>query len=364
MILQHTTPEETGRPHRAGMTLIELMVSVAVMVIMIVGFGMIMNNSQKVVRTTQANIRANAIAEAISRAIRYDLENIQKAGGYLCIRSSSNERSTPMLFYTPDGGMPVHSVTDRSGGTSYLLAYGLTNNASDNTTGINTAANILLRQRWVRDTTGPIMPGSESDLWQYATISSRWEFYTRIEVGLKPEIPSKWPAFPDWALGVPPRNASDLLSSWQVLSTEVNGLSIMWYDGNNWYGTDCSDPPNGGLISGSSHSAVRSSSSVTIDIDPPDDTDPDTIGDALADNTLFEFEIDSGDFPDDPTYLAMWGPSQGAALWPRAIRVSFRLIDPTLKEGEGGVRTRYYTYTSGGEKKKVYYTRYEVVVGY
>ena len=362
MILQHTTPERAARPLRGGMTLIELMVSVAIMVIMIMGFGMIMNTSQKVVRTTQANIRSNAIAEAISRAIRYDLENIQKAGGYLCIRSSTDDSSSPMLFYTPDGGVPIHSVTHRSGGTSYLLAYGLTDNASDNITGINTAAYILLRQRWVRDTEPS--PEPESDQWNFPAINSRWEFYTRIEADLEPNKPDNWP---DWRIGIPARNVNDVERSWQVLSTEVNGLSIMWYDGNEWYGIDCSDPDNGDPISGNSISAKRKPPTVRIDVEnfpEPADPEPDNIGDALAVNTLFEFDIDSGDFPDDPTYLAMWGPSQGATLWPRAIRVSFRLIDPTLKEGEGGVRTRYYTYTSGGETKKVYYTRYEVVVGY
>lgn len=63
-----------------GMTLIELLVSLAVMSIIIVAFGTIMTQTQKVVDKSNTLMQANATASAVAQVIREDIASLYKDG--------------------------------------------------------------------------------------------------------------------------------------------------------------------------------------------------------------------------------------------------------------------------------------------
>lgn len=368
-------PKNLPSPNHRGMTLIELMVAVSIMVIMIMGFGLILTASQRVVSTSQSAFRSNATAEAITRAIRHDLNNI-KPGDYLCILSGSSDSpgSSPILFHKP-AGAPVHSMTHNLAGSTYLLSYGLKTNRN---AAITSADRLLLRRRIVD------VPGADAgpnwDCWNIPDIYSRLDFYNYSlfpfandfydsMTGVPDTKYNNWNLNPDtnWndqvdPIGIPAQNPNDVARLWQVLASEVNGLSIMWWDGSKWCGVLSSD--NSNELSGLAHSVrwsggTNKSPYYPLELIPVTPSLQAPAISALSQNNMIEFSPGGGG------YFAMWGPNQ-SSRFPEAIRISFRITDPTLEEGNDSIRSRYYTYTStsGGVTRthKVYYTRYEVVV--
>ena len=71
-----TTPTARTR----GLTLIELMVSMAIIVIIVLAVGQIMSSAQKIVSVGQASMRANSKVGALKTAIRDDLRRASKMG--------------------------------------------------------------------------------------------------------------------------------------------------------------------------------------------------------------------------------------------------------------------------------------------
>ena len=65
---------------RRGLTLMELLVSVAIISGMIAGFSLIVVQSEKLVKTSTATIRANQAAASIAHIIREDLSRLTMNG--------------------------------------------------------------------------------------------------------------------------------------------------------------------------------------------------------------------------------------------------------------------------------------------
>lgn len=91
-----------------GLTLVELLVAVTILVIMILAFGSILSQGQTVVAKSQRMIRKNAQAAAIAQVFRRDVGSIT-ADGFLHVGSSD----TPALVFTATGSYV--SRTSRSG---------------------------------------------------------------------------------------------------------------------------------------------------------------------------------------------------------------------------------------------------------
>ena len=104
-----------------GMTLIELLVSIAILSMIILIFSMILSRSQALVSTSQAAMRGNAAAAAIAETIRSDIRRVTQ-NGFLCITQAADK--TPILIMTTAG--PTDSVRSPGvGGTAAIVIYGI-----------------------------------------------------------------------------------------------------------------------------------------------------------------------------------------------------------------------------------------------
>ncbi|MDP7162380.1 MAG: prepilin-type N-terminal cleavage/methylation domain-containing protein [Phycisphaerae bacterium] len=111
---RHNQARQTADRRTGGFTLLELMVAVAVISVMVLGFGAVLSQARRVVTTAERHMRADAAASAIARVIRRDMQNISKSG-FLHIA----ERN---LLLTTAGAAP--SLTSNAIGTGSIISYG------------------------------------------------------------------------------------------------------------------------------------------------------------------------------------------------------------------------------------------------
>ena len=102
------TPNRSIVHRTRGVTLVELLVAVMILVIMILAFSAILSQGEKVVTTSQRVIRANAQAGAIAQVFRRDITSIT-TDGFLHI-SGTNKPALlctslgPFVARNPPGG--------------------------------------------------------------------------------------------------------------------------------------------------------------------------------------------------------------------------------------------------------------------
>ena len=189
-------------PRAAGMTLMELMVSVAILAGMITAFNLILSRSQQVVSDTQKLMRGNATALSIGQIIRRDIGSITKYG-FMYLGTGDTD---PVLIFTTAG--PVQSVTGNAKGNASLVCYRLAKNAAD-----GNKKNILCRQAWVLGQTGIV------DGWGYTLADIHSD--PTIMPGMISTVTGN-----DLTLSVPPANYNDLTNLWQILSDDVTNFSV------------------------------------------------------------------------------------------------------------------------------------------
>ena len=339
-----------------GMTLMELIVAVAVLAIMILGFGQIVGQAQRVVTVSQNNMRSNATAEAIAKVIRDDLNKITK-NGFLCITSSSDSssNSSPRLFFTTAG--ITNSRLHQLSGNASVCCYGLINNGTvpADGYGVIPSSRIMLREAWIllqgHGTSNP------TDMVDYDL--SDLQSMTRYKTGRTPGysdtedidefvtlLSQDSNIFPSSGVGVPPINGNEVNELWKVLTNDANGLEIMWTDGTvdgnnnlNWYGIlfqDNTGGPGTNRTYTKKFGSTGASSLPSLEILPAG-----------------ENEYKMSTTASNPGYRALW-THENQSTWPAAIRISFRLLDPTIDE-----ELKKRSYKSNGKR---YYTRYEVIV--
>lgn len=326
--------------NRSAMTMTELIVAVAVLSIMVLGFGQLLTSSQKVVKETQDNQRQNNVAQAVADVIRADLGKITK-NGFLCITQRSTYTSHPRLLFTTAGMSP--SKTDAVVGSGGISVYGPVRLDLRDGFGFDTncARGAMLRQGWVMSTDSV---SGISDVWNtdLDTITSM----TRVEMNelignyssSGPESGTLLRAISDDHLDLdwPPTDLNELKGLWQFLSTRNTAVDIMWTDGSksgtdlNWYGVRYVDPyervpkndgyPSWSSVSGSSEAARESFL-----------------------ETNMEFKAYGGG------YRALW-TRHDQSNWPKAIKLVFRVYDEAMA-GE-------FTTQSTSQ----WYNRYEVIV--
>ena len=322
---------------RRGMTLMELIVAVAVLAIMILGFGQIVGQAQRVVTVSQNNMRSNAIAEAINRTIQNDLSKITK-NGFLCISQQTETNAWPQLFFLKAGTTrsKTHNVTGLAG----VSSYGQADNKHTNDEYGDTLSGLFIRQSWVLSTLSVSGP---SDIWNsdLSAIQAKTRDELHDLVGRPGVMDGLRDALPG-SLYVPPVEPNDLNALWQVLSAEVNGVSIMWADGTKdgsnllWYGVGFKDYTTSEGLRDVVWKGGLTQENASFD---------------PSDYSQIEFNVNT---TTPSRYRAFW-TFHNQNNWPKAIKVSYRILDPTLTES---AKESYYTV--GGESR--YYTRYEVIV--
>ena len=312
-----------------GLTMIELMVAMTILIVMVLAFATILTQSRKVVSGAQATIRSNITTAAIALTFREDLRRATQHG-FLCITQDLN--GVPQLIVTEAG--PTPSKTTDVVGTAGMTSYGLCNNT--------VAANnrpILYFQRWVLT---PEVRPAPSDVFSTYDLGNI-QILPRFVVGLSGGYPNDIndlisylygtfsPDLPAYELSVPPRTLPEIQRLWQVLAADVQALSIMWTDGStvatgvNWYGVDYSINDNGtpsDLTDDYPEYSVQDFPELLLGDWQGRGADA-TIG------TLHYIQFDS-DLPDDygqyadNTYRALW-THHNQNNWPQAIRIRFRL---------------------------------------
>lgn len=301
------------------MTLMELLVAVAILVILILIFGMVLSSSQKVITTAQGKMRANSAVAAIAEVFRKDIA-MASQHGFLCITQAATADATPQLFLATAG--PVASATANEKATGTITAFGVVCNVAS-------GRPVLWRAAWLlKDANAPVggIDQSVTDI-IYATDFARVQVWNRViangvvDTLQNPNLPDPAaPYLPD--LPPTPTDIDNVNRLWRYLATDCTALDIRWADGqrdagNNliWYGLRWDPDPNHQptpIVVGPTKDAAWASK-------------------VLGDGTV-EFNAGGG------IYRALW-THENLNNWPKAIKIRFRLADPTLPEE---VRSAWY----------------------
>jgi prepilin-type N-terminal cleavage/methylation domain-containing protein len=213
------------RPGRwaKGLTLMELLVAVSIMVILILAFSTVLTESQKVVRVSQAKMYANTAAKAIEQVLRDDLRKLTQ-NGFLSIKDGDK------LVFTTAG--ITESVVGDAKGTGGVMTYGKCYNDAEGSSG-----GVLFRQGWVldKDTTHTGDDQWEKDFSEIQAMdqTQMGEECTAILNATPKDIATE-------GLVVPPSNATEAEKMWMVLAANCASLKFEWFDrtDDTWKGTD------------------------------------------------------------------------------------------------------------------------------
>jgi len=302
---------EHNMARRAGLTMVELLVSVVVLLVVMLSFGTIMRQIQRVVSTGEKTIRTNSAAAAIVGAMRTDIGRITR-NGMLCI-TQVNEAPPPtdgyhpLLTFTAAG--VVESKIDSASANASLVAMGLCAETPP------ASWPVLYCQRWVL--TG-LMPGgfgfnNDGLTWDLANIQSlprsdgtRFAIDHNVDsvndlvdavLSLSPVNGGPFP------IALPCHTPTQAGNLWQVLADRCEWVSVTWTDGPpldangllRWYGVDYT----GG------YSVTAKDGNWTT-------------------NNAANVEFNVGLGPN--IYRALW-THHNQNNWPRALRIRYRLIE-------------------------------------
>ncbi|MFW6146747.1 MAG: PulJ/GspJ family protein [Planctomycetota bacterium] len=265
---QHAPHRPAVGRRRAGMTLVEVIVATAVFAILLLGFGLVFSQTHKVVDTAESAMRANAKAAAITRTIRRDL-------------SRASQQGLLALGYDDDGGYDDGQSRPRLILTAAGPTPSLTGSARGNGALVCLGARpksaseadefILWRAGYVLSPDA----ASGADVFDGGGFDlADLQALPQPEMGDLVDDLCGLGAYND-DLTVPPTNLGEIGQLWQVLSAWCTELEIAWTDG-----------PAGGGGGG-----------------------------------VLDWNEDA----------ALWTHHDQNA-WPVAIRIRFRLVDPTLPE--------------------------------
>lgn len=283
------------------MTLIELMISVVIMVLMMLAFGMIVSDAQKVVTTSENTMRGNMTADAIARNLKRDISRITK-DGFLCI-ATKETNNNPVLIFTTNG--TTYSRFDNISGENTISIYGHANNDAPEAN-----SSLLLRLSWVLNNTVTTPP---RDVWQ--TDLDAIQDYSRFE--LCRDVIDSLRNLPS-SLTVPSNDWNETQNTWEVLSLETSNFAVLWTDGTrdannntNWYGVD---PRGAGTVLGR--------------IYLPKNLNYEDLDDEAEINVPanIEFQSISSD-----GYTALW-TDEDTTNWPTALKIRFRIWDKEFAE--------------------------------
>jgi prepilin-type N-terminal cleavage/methylation domain-containing protein len=372
-----------------GLTLIELMVASAIIVILILSVGTVLSGLGHMVGISQSAIRVNAEAASIGTVLCQD---IRRAGqnGFICIAQASD--GTPQLFILDPVSTP--SITGGVTGGGGLSCLGECDNTG--------YGSILWHTTWVFNPL-PINPlQTDSNLVDsissgpqitlasgakvYLTDMGRYQCLARGDCsgvvdgfqggkstvtgpyGLPYTLPITGTPGNGSAtvpISLPPNTLGDLNNMWKILSLYASGLTIQWTDGTT--GLDTTDNTvkllwfgwtpayNGGTSIYSVGTKVSSGGKLYQCITANGPGIKNGAGAQAPSGTISSTNYWSyqGIYPGPKdSNWAAYGPKDGkmefgvngayravfchedsASCWPTAIKVRFTLIDPDAPKG-------------------------------
>jgi len=182
------------------MTLMELMVSVAILSIMILGFSNVLSQTQRVVNDSQRLMKANAGIASIAQLMRSDFRSVSKIG-FMRIRGD-------FIAFSTAG--PAYSLTSNQRGLGKFVAY----RVADDLSNTATDKEVLCRQAFVLSESGITPDVTPLDVWGLDLASLQAQNPTALS-GLADSIDTNASYQPQVA--VPPVSVANFKSSWQVL---------------------------------------------------------------------------------------------------------------------------------------------------
>ena len=221
-----------NRPSRRlrGLTLVELLVTLAIIAIMILAFGTILSSTQNVVSTSQGMMRANAAAEAIGRTIRLDVQRVTK-DGFLALRNGRLAMVTGGAFSSlrsgsiADDNMNIDSKASGFGDAQMVL-YGLVENPARN----DIARPILARKAYILD--GETGVSNAEDIYN----RNLPYFWSLSEAAMEDEILAFADALPD-KIRIPAENNFESIDKLHmVVSDGIKDFSISYALANEFDG--------------------------------------------------------------------------------------------------------------------------------
>jgi len=212
---QRKQASDTAPSGNRAFTLLELMVAVAIISVMVMGFSGLLTGARRVVVTSQRRMRANAAAAAIAGVIRDDMRRASKAG-IMKIGDGT------LLFTTV---APTGSLLTGDTGEGSIVSYG-------HFTGNN--AGILYRQGWVlagAAATGDDCTAQKTD---WPEILPELQILSSADMGTFGD--NDFGAAPTTVtIGSPPETLVHLKGMWQVLADNCTALEIAyWSAGGSW----------------------------------------------------------------------------------------------------------------------------------
>ena len=286
-------------PHRGragaegGMTLMELMVSLAILAIMILMANSLLVRSRRTVRLAQDTIKANANVRAATDRLRADLASATNEG-FLAIVYYPDD--TPHLIFTTVS--TYRSVLDPLSANACTIDIGLTNDADQ----------VLWRRARLHDAT---TPGMANDHVNWALVGYRMNLLqprTVIQNILSPAAPIPMELTKPPTMTLPVMNLQDAAGIWPYMIADVQELKIQWTDGTKnadgrlvWYDRD--NPKRGDWPTRDANSQ-----------------------DASLNENAPEYNF-SGANVNPQVYCALW-TFRKKDNWPKAIRFELSLGDP------------------------------------
>jgi len=237
---RYNQARQTADRRTGGFTLLELMVAVAVISVMVLGFGAVLSQARRVVTTAERRMRADAAASAIARVIRRDMQNISKYG-FLYISDKNLMLTTagaaPSLTSSATGTGPVI-------GTGSIVSYTLGPNAGPG------GGNIFFRQGFVLRKLGDPPPPAPSNP-RYTPAYGDCMNLNFAELQAMPsgnidDLILEVLSYAPGGLGgpgevfYPPTTVAHVDTMWQLLTPYCFSLSISYT--NPAYGTDPDEP--------------------------------------------------------------------------------------------------------------------------
>lgn len=300
------------------MTLMELMVSLAILSIMILMANSLLVRSRRTIRLAQDVIKANADARAVIDRLRADIPSVTKEGFLLIgtrrilYRTDPADPATqsmeelPYLFFTTVS--TYRSVRDPVSANAATIDYG--HGAQDPGTPADPVDDfcipVLCRRARLHDlggsTTGDQL-GSALVEYRADLHNPRVSIHNRILASTPPEPPRAHPPL----LTLPANSLAAVTNLWPYMIGELRDLKIQWTDGTKgadgrllWYGKDA--PRSAGWEDRGADSQ---------------DTNP-TVGP--------EYNLSFGT-ANPELYGALW-TFKKTDNWPKAIRFELYLGDP------------------------------------
>ena len=296
-------------------TIIELIVSVSIMVIMMLGFSFIFSQSERAVKSAQRLIRANGEASAVAQVIRSDLACMTKEG-FLAIVApypdneiQQDTNRPPALVFT--GVRPFLAKSVASGQTqanAAILCFSIRQDAST-----GNVKSVLCREANLLAGSGP--PWQADVIGLCFSDLGRLNRQELVGGGGDPDIAAV-DTFVAAYQSVPtrPTDLTQVQDAWPILVRQCDELSIQWLDASgNWYGFRYDDD--------------------NIPDNPDDPDQPNTLKIDPKDANWFGKDVTTGQVEFRHTtgaYVALW-THHSKASWPRAVKISFKIQGQTYE---------------------------------